>query len=85
MIIPSRAQKVMLPFVAENRRSRAASRAVAAVVVDGGEVGRRPRAVDVNRVRRIDGFVAVVQRAAAGPHFGKHGVALEGGFAVHGL
>lgn len=85
MIVPSRAKEIMLSLVAKHRGPRAAGRAVAAVIEDRGEVGRGPRAVDVDGVRGVDGFVAMVQGAAAGPHFGEHGVALEGCFAMHGF
>ena len=75
----------MLAFIAEDRSPSTASSAVTAVVEDCSKVRGRPGAVDVHRMRGVDGFEAVVQRAAAGPHLGEHGVALEGGLAVHGL
>ena len=75
----------MLALVAEDRSPSTASSAVAAVVENRSKVRGRPGAVDVHRVRGVDGFEAVVKSAAARPHFGEHGVALEGGLAVHGL
>ena len=75
----------MLALVREDGQARAAGGPVAPVVEDGRQVLDGPLAVYKHRVGRVDGFEPVVQRAAAGPHFGEHGVALEGGLAVHGL
>lgn len=60
MIVPRRAEEIMLSFVGEHRRSCSARRPVVAVVEDGGEVGGWPGAVDVDGMRCVHGFVAVV-------------------------
>ncbi len=85
IIIPRRAAEIMLALVRENARAGPASSAVEAVVEDGRQICGRPRAVDVDGVRGVDGFVAVVEGDGAGPHFREHGMPLHACFAVHCL
>ena len=85
VIVPSRAEKVVLPLVRKDARPGATSGAIAAVIEDGGEVRRWPAAVDVDGVRGVYGFEAVVESARARPHLAEHRVALQCRLPVHGF
>ena len=85
VVVPRRAEEVVLALVREDGQARAAGGPVAPVVEDGRQVLDGPLAVYKHRVGRVDGFEPVVQRAAAGPHFAEHGVPEVGLLAVHGL
>lgn len=85
MVIPRRADEIMLPFITKRAQSAPSTSAMCAIIERRGQEVRRPFAGDVDRVRRVHCFQPVVQRAAARPHLGEHGVLPRHSLGVHGL